>query len=293
MLSILGGVAFVPALMMLCGAVVMGMITENRIARVLARVLALGGLIALWLSATPLGGAFYWLLILMTFAWALIGEWMILPRWARASLRSAIVLWCIAAYAIDYPYRRSPAMPPAPVSRLTIIGDSISAGVGTAGVETWPRIFAQKHPQVQVIDLSRAGATLSSALQGLRGRKLGDGIVLLEIGGNDLLRGASADTFAADLEALLKSVCGDGRIVVMLELPTPPWNLDLDRVQRRLAKAYGVKLIPKRHFAQILAGETLDGLHLAESGHQAMEQMVWQMLEPSLTGAPPAPPLPR
>lgn len=58
----------------------------------------------------------------------------------------------------------------------------------------------------------------------------------------------------------------------MFELPLPPLGFAYGRIQRRLARRYGVRLIPKRHLSGLLFNEvtTLDGLHLSEEGHRRM-----------------------
>ena len=63
----------------------------------------------------------------------------------------------------------------------------------------------------------------------------------------------------------------------MLELPLPPLYNRFGAVQRRLARRFGVVLVPKRYFANVLAGDesTLDGLHLSHIGHAKMSRMIW------------------
>ncbi len=65
-----------------------------------------------------------------------------------------------------------------------MIGDSVTAGMGEA--ETWPKILAASHG-VEIRNHAQAGATVRSAQQ--QANKMGDvpGVILLEIGGNDLL----------------------------------------------------------------------------------------------------------
>ena len=66
-----------------------------------------------------------------------------------------------------------------------------------------------------------------------------DGLVLLEIGGINLLNRDAAANLSRDLRALLDLVATPGRTVVMLELPLPPFMWGYGRVQRRLAREYG------------------------------------------------------
>ena len=67
-----------------------------------------------------------------------------------------------------------------------------------------------------------------------------------------------------------------GRVVVMFSLPTPPLYGAYGAIQRRLAKEYGVALIPKRCMTRVFSapGATIDGLHFTHAGHELMAAAV-------------------
>jgi lysophospholipase L1-like esterase len=69
-------------------------------------------------------------------------------------------------------------------------------------------------------------------------------------------------------------------MVVMFELPLPPFRNEYGRVQRKLASKYGVVLIPKRVFVGVLTeeGATMDGVHLSPQGHERMAEIVWNSI---------------
>ena len=74
----------------------------------------------------------------------------------------------------------------------------------------------------------------------------------------------------------------------MLELPLPPLYNRFGAIQRRLARRYGVVLIPKRYFAAALSGEaaTIDGLHLSPAGHRKMAAMIWSLVSDAFGESP-------
>jgi lysophospholipase L1-like esterase len=111
-----------------------------------------------------------------------------------------------------------------------------------------------------------------------------DAVVLVEIGGNDLLNGTSPDEFERHLRALLAALRRPGRTVVMLELPLVTFFAGYGRAQRALAEEYGVFLVPKRIFAGVLAapGATADGLHLSAAGTRLMAERLLPILAPAL-----------
>lgn len=199
------------------------------------------------------------------------------PRYSwlftRKAVASSALLWLLTGLALELPYHV--ALPiKEPVSRLLVIGDSVSAGL-VDGEVTWPKILAQ-NSTFDVLDESQPGATVKSALR--QNERLGDatGLVVLEIGGNDAFEWAPVSQFAHDLEQLLTEVIRPGRTVIMFELPLLPFCGRYGQVQRRLAAKYRVQLIPKREFISLLTtrGSTVDGVHLSEVGQQRMAKLI-------------------
>jgi acyl-CoA thioesterase-1 len=182
---------------------------------------------------------------------------------------------------VELPYHLAPSLAAAGRPELFVIGDSVTAGLGDRKEVTWPALLAHDHG-LTVHDFSHVGATVRSAAlkQAIRLEEK-DGIVLLEIGGNDLLGTTSAPDFHNGLDQLLANVCRPGRTVLMFELPLPPFRNEFGRIQRALAAEYGVTLVPKRIFLHVLMtpGATVDGVHLSPKGHELMRDVVWRILE--------------
>jgi len=109
----------------------------------------------------------------------------------------------------------------------------------------------------------------------------GDRLLLVEIGGNDLITGVPTREFRNFLDALLRRVCMPQRTVVMFELPLLPWRIGDGQAQRELATKYGVVLIPKRFFMYVISGPkaTSDGLHLLPEGEQRMALLVLRVFK--------------
>jgi acyl-CoA thioesterase-1 len=133
-----------------------------------------------------------------------------------------------------------------------------------------------------VVNLARPGATLKSGLVQARGISETDAVVLIELGGNDLLANTESGAFARQLDELLAAVCRPGDCVAMFELPLPPLYNAFGAAQRTLAAKHGVTLIPKRYLTAALGckGGTIDGLHLSERGHRALAEAIAGILQP-------------
>lgn len=105
-------------------------------------------------------------------------------------------------------------------------------------------------------------------------------VVIVEIGGNDLLGHTDRRTFYGQLDTLLGKLKNDNHRIVMFELPLLPfWNA-YGTNQRVLAEKYGVTLIPKSCLAGVFGskGATLDGLHLSQNGHNKLARAVFGLL---------------
>jgi len=257
-------------------AVGVGTLDRERTRRVFTRLTALIGLIVIGMSAAPLPRWLYFVWFPLVFVWLFLGE-RVGERRARAALATAVAvgLLSILAVGLELPRHFAPEIRPGDYESVYIIGDSITSGIGEK--ETWPDFYAAQCP-VQVVDLSRAGETVESALSMTGDMTSSNALVILEIGGNDMLESAAGEKFEADLDALLGEVCAPGRTVIMLELPLLFMKNRFGRVQRSLARKYEVALIPKRRFAAVLTAKdaTVDGLHLSAAGHERMARMMWE-----------------
>jgi acyl-CoA thioesterase-1 len=195
-------------------------------------------------------------------------------RW----LGNVPLLIAVLLVAVEMPYQLWwPLKQPA--TRLLVIGDSVTAGLND-GERTWPRMLSEKS-NCEILDASQPGATLVSARKQNACFKNATGIVILEIGGNNLLEGLSVDQFARNLEQLLADVSRPDRTIVMFELPLPPLCSRYGVVQRHLAKQYHVRLIPRRIFIDVLTtgGATVDGIHLSAMGQSLMADRIAWLLD--------------
>lgn len=246
-------------------------------------VLAALGLIVVVLSGTPLPVWYY------AFASALTAFWMVcarsktshIQRWRRGLAAAVAVTWVLAAlYELQFHFM--PDLQAVTSRRLYLFGDSLAAGVNDNTAKNWPELLASAH-QLNLENYSRAGATTAMALRSAREASFSEGVVLLEIGGNDLLGSTSVEQFERDLDALLQQVSQPGVQVAVFELPIPPLHNGYGSVQRRLAAKYYVSLIPKRVLASVIAAEgaTIDSLHLSAEGHREMADAAWNVMGPA------------
>jgi acyl-CoA thioesterase-1 len=168
-----------------------------------------------------------------------------------------------------------------PVSQelpIVVIGDSLSAGINDGVDIPWPTRL-DEIVSVRVSNNALAGATCRSAIKQLDSLP-NQCVVIVEIGGNDLLGGRSAADFRADLDELLTEIQSPEREVVMFELPLPPLFNGYGYAQRELAHKHNVELIPRRLLASVLFTKdaTLDSIHLSNAGHRQLAERVANFL---------------
>lgn len=234
------------------------------------------GAVAITISSTAIPYWYYVVALVPTVAWVIscyVKSW---NRWAPTAV---VAVWLVAA-ALEIPYHMTPSLSPATERSIAVIGDSVTAGMGGRDKsKKWPAILADQHDFV-VQNISHMGETAASALKRVKKHQISAPIVIVEIGGNDLLGSTTSAEFEVDLDALLAHISAPDRQVIMFELPLPPFCHEYGRIQRTLARKHRVSLVPKRIFLSVLVADdsTLDTIHLSQAGHDRMVNCVWQLV---------------
>jgi lysophospholipase L1-like esterase len=170
------------------------------------------------------------------------------------------------------------------------VGDSLTAGL-EASDRTWPKRLVQT-AGIRLHDASQQGATVASAKNQLEQLPHDADVLVLLIGGNDILERRSPEAFAVALDQLLTAAKAQCRTVVMQAIPLPPLANRYGALQRELARKHRVRLIPARRLMAVLTtrGATVDGIHLTDRGQELMARLMTTAL--GLTTIPPAEPAP-
>ncbi|MGY8652981.1 MAG: arylesterase [Verrucomicrobiia bacterium] len=185
-----------------------------------------------------------------------------------------------------------------PVSNILVLGDSLAAGSGVAREDAFPallqrKIDSQKLP-FKVINAGVSGDTTAGGLRRIDWmlkRKID--VLLLELGGNDGLRGIDTKTTQANLQAIIdkaKAKYPTIRIVIAgMQMPPNMGEEYTERFQNiflEIAKANKAALIPF-----LLEGIGADPrynqpdlIHPTPEGHKIVAATVWKTLGPILTG---------
>ncbi len=194
-------------------------------------------------------------------------------RWCPTLCLAALGTVCFEIGS--YHPTRIPVSPELPI---VVIGDSLSAGINDGVDIPWPTRL-DEITSVTVSNHAQAGATCRSAIKQLDSLPK-QCVVVVRIGGNDLLGGRSTAEFRADLDRLLSEFQSSEREVVMFELPLSPLFHGYGYAQRELADEHNVGLIPRRLLASVLFSRdaTLDSIQLSNDVHQQFAERVADFL---------------
>lgn len=178
---------------------------------------------------------------------------------------------------------------------LLIVGDSLSSGYGLAAGKSWVNKLDARlkktGPSWRVINASVSGDTLQNGLQRLapalqRHRPAG---VLIELGGNDALRGAPPETIRQNLQAMVQQARASGAWVALLEPPVLPnygqaYGAAVARVYRDIARDQKATLVPC-FVCKVGVDPNLmqpDRIHPNARAQTRMLDAVWPSIQPKL-----------
>jgi acyl-CoA thioesterase-1 len=191
-----------------------------------------------------------------------------------------------------------PQANPAPV--LLVVGDSISAGYGLAQGESWVDLLAARLREggyrERVVNASISGDTTAGGRARLAAllREHRPAIVVIELGGNDALRGGNLDATRANLDAMVKAALAAHAKVLLLGMQVPPnygsaYARRFEALFTDVAKANRVAVVPYLFagFGDDLAQFQPDRIHPKAEAEPRILDNVWPALQP-LLGKPSA-----
>lgn len=175
---------------------------------------------------------------------------------------------------------------------LLVMGDSLSAAYGIEQQAGWVSLLqARLDGKAQVVNASISGETSSGAaarLPDLLGQHEPD-IVVLELGGNDGLRGLPPGQFEANMAAMIEASQASGAEVLLLGIDIPPnygraYRDAFTGVYTRLAEEFELPLVPFLLEGVALEEELMqaDGIHPTAAAQPRILENVWPRLAPLL-----------
>jgi acyl-CoA thioesterase-1 len=178
---------------------------------------------------------------------------------------------------------------------LLIVGDSLSSGYGLGDGTGWVHLLdvrlKKKAPAWHVVNASVSGDTTQNGLQRLQpalDRHHPQG-VLIELGGNDALRGIPPTAIRSNLLTMIRQAKAAGAWVALLEAPVlpnygKPYADALAKLYVDVARQEQIIRVPcfVCDVGIIPGMMQADGIHPNERAQARMMEGVWQNIQPRL-----------
>jgi acyl-CoA thioesterase-1 len=203
--------------------------------------------------------------------------------WITVTLAAA-VLWLFVAGAASAP------------KTVLFLGNSITAGYGLDPAQAYPALIQEKIAaqgwNYRVINAGQSGDTSAGGLSRLDWLlKNTVDVLVLELGGNDGLRGIPAGVMKKNLQAIIdrtrEKYPGVKVVIAGMKMPPNlggPYARQFEAVFPELARKNKAPLIPfvLENVGGVEKLNLPDGIHPTAKGHEIVARNVWKVLEPVL-----------
>ena len=182
---------------------------------------------------------------------------------------------------------------------ILLVGDSLSAAYGMPADAGWvallqQRLESEQYPY-QLVNASISGDTSANARSRLPGAldKYRPAIVILQLGGNDGLRGLSLAEMKQNLAAMIELIASRKGSSLLLGVHLPPnygrrYTERFHAVYYELSEETGTALVPSLVDGIGTRGELMqaDGIHPNRDAQPLIAERVWSGLQPLLIRGP-------
>jgi len=214
------------------------------------------------------------------------------------STRRRWVAHCSVALACAAALLAMPARAALGQRPILVVGDSLSAEYGLVRGSGWVALLEQRlareHNDATVVNASISGDTTAGGLARLPSllRERNPGLVVIELGANDALRGLPIETTRANLLAMTRLAKDAGAKVLIVGMQLPPnygraYSDRFAAIFADVARSEGAALVPfmLKGVADVPQAESMfqaDRIHPLASAHPVILANVWPVLAPML-----------
>lgn len=180
--------------------------------------------------------------------------------------------------------------------KILFFGDSITAGYGLDEDQAFPSLIQQKIDSLgwnfKAVNAGLSGETSAGGLRRIDWMLRQDfSIFVLELGGNDGLRGIDLKSTKKNLKGIIEKVREknpDAKIILAgMQVPPnlgPEYTAEFKQMYSEIAEEKNVTLIP--FLLEKVGGNPelnqADGIHPTAKGHKIIAETVWKTLKPIL-----------
>ena len=180
---------------------------------------------------------------------------------------------------------------------VLVFGDSLSAGYGIDVDQSWPALLqsrlAEEGYEHTVVNASISGETTEGGATRIGGalKEFNPDLVILELGGNDGLRGFPPSRIRENMSRIIEQTRASGASIVLLgiRIPTnygPRYTRMFEDVYRNLAREFDVPWIEFFMDGVALNDELMqdDGIHPTAEAQPVLLDNAWPIISGALAG---------
>ena len=170
-----------------------------------------------------------------------------------------------------------------PQGNIVVYGDSLSYGKGAAPSESYPALLERSLGRT-VINMGRNGETASNAV-----RRIQEAVeekpcmVLIEFGGNDLMRSVPFEQTITAMEQMIDAVQAAGAVAVVVDTGGSALMGRYSKAYKKIAREKGAVFVPGI-LDGIFGKRSLmsDQIHPNAAGYQIIAEKVEKVIKPYL-----------
>jgi len=187
-----------------------------------------------------------------------------------------------------------PKTQPDPRPIIVAFGDSLTAGYGVETGYSYPdflqKAIDQSGHRYRVVNAGISGDTTSGGLARVgMVTRMKPALVILELGGNDGLRGTTLSATRSNLEQIVIELQKSGARVVLAGITLPPnygpdYIQSFENIYKDLSSKYKLPLIPflLQGAVGVKGMMQPDGIHATVKGNEVVSSLVMRTLKPLL-----------
>jgi acyl-CoA thioesterase-1 len=197
------------------------------------------------------------------------------------------LLFLLSLFPVSAPANDAPV--------IVILGDSLSAGYGMDREESWVELFRTRLREggytYAVLNSSISGDTTQGGLSRLPRllERYQPEIVMIELGGNDGLRGLKPDVTRKNITDMIRYSQAAGARVLLAGIKLPPnygaaYIEQFESIYADLAAEFDTLLVPFLMDGVVFEPGMMqaDGIHPSAEAQPVLLENVWQVLAPEL-----------
>lgn len=219
------------------------------------------------------------------------------PRRSERGVITCVVMLLALFFSATVLSAASLAQNPVPKRTVLVVGDSLSAAYNLSKEQGWVHLLGEKlaadHPGWTVVNASISGETTAGGAARIEAdlKAHNPGIVVIELGANDGLRGLDLGQARSHLTRMITASQAAGAKVLLIGMHIPP-NYGPDYTQAfhgmyaELAEQHGTALVPflLEPIATDREAFLPDNLHPTAEAQPRLLAHVWPQVEALLAG---------